>query len=113
LRDLPADQAMPRREAVVAALNGVVGDHLERTANPLAFQFELRLHGELPGSAETPVSGARLLRGGHDHGEALARALGYVPIYARYNSGRHISADGLRQTLASQGCCSSGSPAGR
>lgn len=28
----------PERDAVVAALNGVVGDHLEATANPLAIQ---------------------------------------------------------------------------
>ena len=42
-RDVPPDQAMPHRDAVVAALNGVVGDHLARTGNPLAIPFELRL----------------------------------------------------------------------
>jgi hypothetical protein len=108
LRDVPPEQAMPRRDAVVAALNGVIGDHLERTGNPLAIPFELRLHNGIAGSPDSPAAGARLLllvhglcmndtqwtRGGHDHGDALARDLAYVPIYARYNSGRHISDNG-------------------
>ncbi|MFB6350525.1 MAG: esterase/lipase family protein, partial [Bradymonadaceae bacterium] len=37
-------------------------------------------------------------RGGHDHGAALARDLGYVPIYLRYNSGRHVSENGADLT---------------
>jgi hypothetical protein len=32
----------PRHEAVVAALNGVVGDHLARTNNPLAISMSLQ-----------------------------------------------------------------------
>jgi pimeloyl-ACP methyl ester carboxylesterase len=108
LRDLPQGEAMPRRDAVVAALNGVVGDHLERTGNPLAMQLELRVRDELPATADVPATGTRLLllihglcmndqqwtRGGHDHGQALADALGYTPVYLRYNSGRHISVNG-------------------
>src|ERR1035437_2172104 len=34
-----------RHEAVVAALNGVVGDHLARTNNPLAISMSLRRRG--------------------------------------------------------------------
>jgi hypothetical protein len=108
LRDLPGDEAMPRRDAVVAALNGVVGDHLERTGNSLAVKLELRVWGALAASADAPPAGPRVLllvhglcmndrqwtRDGHDHGQALARALGYTPVYVRYNSGRHISANG-------------------
>jgi pimeloyl-ACP methyl ester carboxylesterase len=30
-------------------------------------------------------------QGGHDHGEALARELGYTPVYVHYNSGLHVS----------------------
>ena len=30
----------------------------------------------------------------HDHGAALARDLGYTPLYLHYNSGRHISRNG-------------------
>jgi pimeloyl-ACP methyl ester carboxylesterase len=33
-------------------------------------------------------------RHGHDHGAALARDLGYTPIYVHYNSGLHISTNG-------------------
>jgi hypothetical protein len=114
LRDLPQDEAMPRRDAVVAALNGVVGDHLERTGNPLAIQLELRLRGELPASVDVPAAGMRLLllvhglcmndeqwkRDGHDHGHAVADALGYTPVYVRYNSGRHVWANGRELAAA-------------
>jgi pimeloyl-ACP methyl ester carboxylesterase len=33
-------------------------------------------------------------RKGHDHGDALARDLGYTPVYLHYNSGRHVSTNG-------------------
>ena len=33
------------REAVVAALNGVLGDHLAASANPLAIPMQLRQNG--------------------------------------------------------------------
>ena len=94
-----AEDATPKRDAMVSALNGVVGDHLERTGNPLAIEMRL-----LP----PPAPGPHLLllvhglcmnehqwrRDGHDHGQALAEALGLSPVYVRYNSGRHISANG-------------------
>ena len=35
----------PEREAVLAALNGVLGDHLARTANPLAIRMAFRRGG--------------------------------------------------------------------
>ena len=34
------------------------------------------------------------LRAGHDHGEALARELGYTPVYLHYNSGLSVSTNG-------------------
>jgi pimeloyl-ACP methyl ester carboxylesterase len=34
-------------------------------------------------------------RDGHDHGEALARELGYTPLYLRYNTGLSIADNGL------------------
>jgi PGAP1-like protein len=121
LRELPPAQAMPRRDAVVAAINGVVGDHLERTGNPLAVQLGLRVGVDVPSSAGLPAAGPRVLllihglcmndrqwsREGHDHGQALAGALGVTPVYASYNSGRHISINGgllaaaLEELLAS------------
>lgn len=102
LHGLPQGRVSAARDAVVAALNGVVGDHLERTGNPLAVAMSLHLR---PADA---AKGPRVLvlvhglcmtdhqwtRDGHDHGQALARSLGYTAVYARYNSGRHICANG-------------------
>jgi pimeloyl-ACP methyl ester carboxylesterase len=102
------------RDAVVAALNGVLGDYLAETRNPLAVSMQWRSKGQALEvektslTAEFPnVSGKVLvlvhglcmsdqqwLRDGHDHGAELARDLGYTPVYLRYNSGLHISANG-------------------
>jgi pimeloyl-ACP methyl ester carboxylesterase len=92
----------PQREAVLAALNGVVGDHLEATKNPLAIQMALRpplesLHRG--GTLLLLVHGSSMndlqwTRNGHDHGRCLARDLGFTPAYAHYNSGRHVSTNG-------------------
>ena len=100
--------------AVVSALNGVIGDYLEETKNPLAITMALCADGEvLP--LDAPELAARLPnatgkvvvlvhgssmndlqwhRAGHDHGAALARDKGYTPVYVRYNSGLHISTNG-------------------
>lgn len=102
------------RDAVVAALNGVLGDHLETSGNPLAIDMRLRSGGQPLAlkrkalAAEFPdVSGhiLVLVHGlcmndvqwryqGHDHGAALARDLGCSPVYLHYNSGRHVSHNG-------------------
>jgi pimeloyl-ACP methyl ester carboxylesterase len=102
------------REAVLAALNGVFGDYLAASGNPLAITMCLRAAGTpLPIAraalaAAFPDPGRKLLvlahglcmndlqwmREGHDHGAALARDLGYTPLYLHYNSGRHISTNG-------------------
>lgn len=104
----------PRREAVLAALNGVVGDHLAATGNPLAIQMRLRRGGRAlvlePGALSRAIPDARprvvvlvhgscmddlgWARGGHEHGAALARDLGGTPVYLRYNSGLHVSTNG-------------------
>jgi hypothetical protein len=101
--------AAPQRErqAMLAALNGVLGDHLARTHNPLATTMAFRQIGQ-PLAGPPPGAGARLLvlvhglcmndlqwlRDGHDHGAALARELGFAPVYLHYNSGRHIADNG-------------------
>ena len=110
----------PDREAIVAALNGVLGDHLLASANPLATPMAFHRDGRALPLARAalaqrlPDAGPRLLvllhglcmndlqwsREGHDHGAALARESGYTPIYLRYNSGLHVSTNG--QALAQQ-----------
>ena len=93
------------REAVLAALNGVLGDYLLETSNPLAIEMTLRRDGE-PGSKllvlvhGSSMSDRQWLQAGHDHGAALARELGYTPIYVHYNSGLHVSTNG--RALADQ-----------
>jgi hypothetical protein len=101
------------REAWLAALNGVVGDHLAASRNPLAIPMSLRQEGQaveldpdLAAAIRQPSGKLLVLahglclndlqwnRKGHDHGAALARDLGYSPLYLHYNSGLHISTNG-------------------
>lgn len=102
------------RERVLAALNGVLGDHLADTDNPLAIDMQLWHDGRpLPCTAAAlrglarPPGGRVLLmlhglcmhplqwrRNGHDHGQALAEAGGFTALYLHYNSGRHVSVNG-------------------
>jgi hypothetical protein len=103
-----------RREALLAALNGVLGDYLAESGNPLAIEMRLRHRGhplELERRAlrlALPRAGGKVLvlvhgsclndrhwaRSGRDRGAALARDLGFTPVYLHYNSGLHISVNG-------------------
>ncbi|MGZ5268786.1 MAG: PGAP1-like alpha/beta domain-containing protein, partial [Caldimonas sp.] len=103
-----------QREALVAALNGVLGDYLAVSGNPLATPMAFRRSGQpllLKSDAlakRLPDAGGRLLvlahglcmsdvqwlREGHDHGAALARDLDFTPVYLQYNSGLHVSING-------------------
>lgn len=102
------------REAVVAALNGVMGDRLAAQGNPLAIRMSLQHGGQalplsspdlaqrLPGARDRVLlmvhglcmGPTQWLRNGHDHGQALAEAGGFTPLYLHYNSGRHVSDNG-------------------
>ena len=109
------------REAVLAALNGVLGDRLAALGSPLATPMTLRHEGQaLDWQAMPPknqVTGKVLLivhglcmndlqwATTHqadktspaiavDHGQTLAAALGYTPVYVRYNTGLHTSQNG-------------------
>jgi len=106
------------REAVLAALNGVLGDHLQHSANPLAIPTRFRREGsalELKRNslaAAIPQATGKVLvlvhglcmndllwrRNGHDHGAALAADADFTPVYLHYNSGLHVSTNG--RTLA-------------
>jgi hypothetical protein len=102
----------PRLERWLAVLNGVLGDHLAASGNPLAIPMQLRSAGRALAlerdALALPAPRGRLLllvhglcmndrgwqRSGHDHGEVLARELGATPLYLLYNTGRHTSENG-------------------
>ena len=104
----------PPREAVLAALNGVLGDHLQASGNPLAIRMQWRSEGApLPCTPQAlrdalPTPSGKVLvlvhglcmndlqwrRHGHDHGAALAADAGFTPVYLHYNSGLPIGANG-------------------
>ena len=104
----------PGREAVLAGLNGAMGDYLAATRNPLAISMSLRRDGKslslesrdlaraIPRLSNKLVllahglciSDLQWTRKGHNHGAALARDLGYTPVHLHYNSGLHISTNG-------------------
>jgi len=107
-------ESSPRREHLLAALNGVVGDHLAASANPLAIPMRLRVGGRplamdaraLAASIPRPsgrilllvhglcLNDLRWARKGHDHGAALEAEHGWTPLYLHYNTGLHVSANG-------------------
>ncbi len=117
----------PRREAILAALNGILGDHLLANGNPLVIPMSLRYRGKaldwqaLPSMPEATGKVLLLIHGlcmndlqwqaqdnEHvaNHGDTLASILAYTPVYVRYNSGLHVSQNGrelsahLEQLLA-------------
>lgn len=94
---------MQQASAVQAALNGVLGDYLEATANPLATTMSLQplvdgatgpalilLHGLCMNEAQWR---RQTEAGGADFPAALAE-LGYQPLGLRYNTGRAIWRNG-------------------
>lgn len=109
----------PKRAALIATLNGVMGDALVESHNALATPMTLRYQGEpldwqtmptnLPregrvllmvhGLCMNDLQWQTLYQGEPvNHGEQLANALGCQPLYVRYNSGLPIAQNG--QALA-------------
>jgi pimeloyl-ACP methyl ester carboxylesterase len=123
-----ADAALARRPrvvsntpggaALVAAINGLIGDALERRQSPLHQPMAVRVHGEPVGTRRADLAAAFpqatprivvFLHGlmetefswrwgeratGESYGSLLERELGLTPIYVRYNTGRRISENG-------------------
>ena len=86
-------------DAVLGILNGVVGDYLDRTGNPLATQ--MTCSGE--GTGRRAVVLIHGLMGtlahwafpnGDDYGALLKKDLGWAPRYVTYNTGLPISQNG-------------------
>jgi len=100
---LPEGETTRERDVIVSILNGVFGDYLARSGNPLSIEMTLRDHG-------TPAPTGKLLvlvhglcmsdhqwhHGGYSHGAALADEFGYTPLYLRYNSGLRVADNGER-----------------
>ncbi len=103
-----------QREKAIAALNGVIGDYLEKTENPLALPMQLRyqqkhisidtqcikeVYPKITGKILLMVHGlcmadSQWCSDGHDHGAILAEEGDQTPVYLQYNSGLHISSNG-------------------
>ena len=105
----------PEREAVLAALNGVLGDRLLASGSPFATRMSLRCQGrelKFDTALEIPAAQSKVLLLIHglcmndlqwraqqgadalDAGATLAHALGCSALYLRYNSGLHVSQNG-------------------
>ena len=104
----------PEREALLSIINGVLGDQLLATANPLSISMSLRCDGKAlllekaAISQRLPQATGKLLvvlhglcmndlqwsTGGYNHADVLAKELGYTPVYLRYNTGLHTSING-------------------
>ena len=114
---LPEKVSSTSRDAFVSAINGVYGDHLSDTNNPLAIKMSLRHAGQtvdpdqpdaLSAVGNESVLTNRILlfvhglclneghwaKDGYHRGQQLADDLGYTPLYLRYNSGLPIAVNG-------------------
>lgn len=113
--DPQADVAStPTRDALVAALNGVIGDHLAASGNPLAIAMALHHDGRaLPADARSlaaalPQAGGTVVvmlhglcmhpaswtRDGRNHGLALAQATQGSALFVHCNSGLAVAVNG-------------------
>lgn len=111
----------PEREHIQSAVNGVLGDHLASSGNPLAITMQIRKNGStlnLNREALTsylPEASGRILLlvhglcmndrqwsrrrsdgSSHDHGLALQAAHGHTAVYLHYNTGLNISDNGRK-----------------
>ena len=109
----------PERDAVLSAINGVLGDQLLATGNPLTISMSLRhdgktlllekaalkerlqhatgkllvvLHGLCMNDLQWTTGGKN--DAPYNHADVLAKALGYTPLYLHYNTGLHTSING-------------------
>lgn len=121
LKLAPAAQALddagtPERDAWLAAINGVVGDHLHAKNNPLAITLQFRRGNSrldcqaLAGQIDQPGDTLLLLahglcmnphqwsRDGRSHADAVEAETGATAVHLWYNTGRPVADNG--QALA-------------
>ncbi len=127
---LPATDSKPLQSSAeirtTAALNGVFGDHLEASGNPLATAMTLMTpHHTLSLDSDSlalalPQASPHLVvlvhglslselawnrNGATSIGSRLEQQLGCTSLYLRYNSGRHISTNGQEFAQQLEGLC--------
>ena len=111
------------REHIQSAINGILGDHLVASGNPLAITMTVRVNGNVLALNRAALTDALPAANGkilllvhglcmndrqwtrtradgyvHDHGKALQIESGFTAVYLHYNTGLHIAQNG--QTLA-------------
>lgn len=115
-----------RETRMSAALNGVCGDHLESTNNPLSIPMRLFQDGLPVKTSSSGLAAAYPDASPHvtvlvhglcvselcwsrenkpDIGSQLHEQLGMTPVYLRYNTGRHISTNGREFSTLLQELC--------
>jgi hypothetical protein len=105
-----------KKNTILAVLNGIVGDYLEKKENPLQLKMHFRYlsktlffnnkklfepNSKVNGKILIMVHGSCMndylwTREGHNHGTALEKELDKTTIYLNYNSGLHISSNGKK-----------------
>src|SRR5689334_17869405 len=89
------DPETPRGAAVLAALNGLLGDRLEAEGSALAIQMQVRRVGDDPGPDIAVflhgLGETEYAWGSPSYGDRLE---GWTPVFVRFNTGRHISENG-------------------
>lgn len=110
----PPASSSVSRDIWLAVINGILGDHLEAAGNPLAQPMEFRagqraltlqpdtLRKALPDAGGKLVvfihglcmSDVQWRRNGYSHADQLVAGQGCTALNLRYNSGRHIWANG-------------------
>ncbi len=115
---LGTSKTKDERQVTRALLNGLIGDYLVKTDNPLKIDMQFKNEGkELPlkkkkiKETSTAVTDKILLmvhgsclsdqqwtQNNHNHGVALAKEFNKTLLFLNYNSGRHISTNGQELT---------------
>lgn len=111
------DPESRQRQTALAMINGIVGDHLVETGNPLATPMSLRHQGKVLDANATssiPRATGKIALFVHGlcmndqhwqpgsasgHAEALALGMDYTPVYLRYNSGLAIARNGQELSI--------------
>jgi triacylglycerol esterase/lipase EstA (alpha/beta hydrolase family) len=99
----PPISIAPRGAALIAAIDGLIGDALEREQSALHEPMSIRVRGRAVAPDEVPNPTSRVVVflhglmetefswGREPYGDGLE---GWTPAYIRYNTGRHVSSNG-------------------